>query len=51
MQPQRIVVKLGSSTLTSEERQINRQRLLEIVQQVARLHQAGHEMVVVSPDF
>lgn len=48
MQPQRIVVKLGTSTLTAGTQQLNRQRMLEIVQQVARLHQQGHEMVVVS---
>ncbi|MBI5670201.1 MAG: glutamate 5-kinase [Chloroflexi bacterium] len=48
MSPHRIVVKLGTSTLTGGTRQINRQRMLEIVQQVARLHQHGHEMVVVS---
>ena len=48
MQPQRIVVKLGTSTLTAGTKQLNRQRILEIVQQIARLHQAGHEMVVVS---
>src|SRR5688572_25031192 len=48
MQAQRIVVKLGTSTLTGGERQINRQRMLEIIQQIARLHQAGHEMVVVT---
>jgi glutamate 5-kinase len=45
---QRIVVKLGTSTLTGGTRQLNRQRMLEIVQQVARLHQAGHEMIVVT---
>jgi glutamate 5-kinase len=44
----RIVVKLGTSTLTGGARQLNRQRMLEIVQQVARLHQNGREMVVVS---
>jgi glutamate 5-kinase len=44
----RIVVKLGTSTLTAGTRQINRQRMLEIVQQVAKLHQQGHEMVVVT---
>ncbi|MBL8163136.1 MAG: glutamate 5-kinase, partial [Anaerolineae bacterium] len=44
----RIVVKLGTSTLTGGTRQINRQRMLEIVQQIARLHQQGHEMVVVT---
>jgi glutamate 5-kinase len=48
MQPQRIVVKLGTSTLTAGTQRINRQRMLEIVRQVARLHQQGHEMVVVS---
>ncbi|GIL13252.1 MAG: glutamate 5-kinase [Chloroflexota bacterium] len=44
----RIVVKLGTSTLTGGARQLNRQRMLEIVQQVARLYQEGREMVVVS---
>jgi glutamate 5-kinase len=48
MQAQRIVVKLGTSTLTGGERQINRQRMLEIIQQIAHLQQAGHEMVVVT---
>ncbi|HEX2908421.1 MAG TPA: glutamate 5-kinase [Phototrophicaceae bacterium] len=48
MTSQRIVVKLGTSTLTGGTRQINRQRMLEIVQQVARLHQQNHEMVVVT---
>lgn len=45
---QRIVVKLGTSTLTAGTRQLNHQRILEVVQQVARLHQAGHEMIVVT---
>ncbi len=48
MQPKRIVVKLGTSTLTNGTRQLNRQRMLEIVQQIAHLHQQGHEMVVVT---
>lgn len=48
MQSQRIVVKLGTSTLTNGTRQLNRQRMLEIVQQIAYLHQQGHEMVVVT---
>jgi glutamate 5-kinase len=48
MPTQRLVVKLGTSTLTGGTRALHRQRMLEIVQQVARLHQAGHEMVVVS---
>jgi glutamate 5-kinase len=44
----RIVVKIGSSTLTGGTPHLNRQRMLEIVQQIARLHQQGHEMIVVS---
>lgn len=48
MATQRIVVKLGTSTLTGGTRQLNRQRMLEIVQQVAKLHQQGHEMIVVT---
>jgi glutamate 5-kinase len=48
MPSHRIIVKLGTSVLTNNTRQLNRQRMLEIVQQVARLHQQGHEMVVVS---
>ncbi len=48
MHVQRIVVKLGTSTLTGGTRQLNRQRMLEIVQQVANLHQQGHEMIVVT---
>ena len=45
---QRIVVKLGTSTLTKGTPNLSRQRMLEIVQQIAHLHQQGHEMVVVS---
>lgn len=48
MQPQRIVVKLGTSTLAAGTTRLNRQRMLEISQQIARLHQAGHEIIVVS---
>jgi glutamate 5-kinase len=48
MTTQRIVIKFGTSTLTAGTKQLNRQRMLEIVQQVARLHQAGHEVIVVS---
>jgi glutamate 5-kinase len=48
MQPPRIVVKLGTSTLTAGTLHLNRQRMLEIVQQVARLHQSHHEVIMVS---
>lgn len=45
---QRIVVKLGTSTLTEGTPHLNRQRMLEVSQQIAYLHQAGHELIVVS---
>ncbi|GAB4521438.1 MAG: glutamate 5-kinase [Anaerolineae bacterium] len=44
----RIVVKLGTSTLTAGTPYLNRQRILEVVQQIAGLHQLGCEMIVVS---
>ena len=44
----RIVVKLGSSVLTKGTARLNRQRMLELVQQIAVLQQRGYELVVVS---
>ena len=44
----RIVVKLGTSTVASQNKTVNRPRLLEIVRQIARLHARGHEMALVS---
>ena len=46
--PQRIVIKLGTSVLTNGTPRLNRQRMLEIVRQVAQLQQQGHEVVIVS---
>src|SRR5688572_19436866 len=48
MHRQRVIVKLGTSTLTAGTSRLNRQRMLEIVQQVAHLQQAGYEMILVS---
>jgi glutamate 5-kinase len=48
MPDMRIVVKVGTSTLTGGTPRLHRQRMLELVQQAARLHQAGHEVVLVS---
>jgi glutamate 5-kinase len=48
MQFQRVIVKLGTSTLTKGTAYLNRQRILEIVQQIAHLHQQGHELILVS---
>jgi glutamate 5-kinase len=44
----RIIVKLGTSVLTNGTRNLSRQRMLEIVQQIAALHHNGHEVIVVS---
>jgi glutamate 5-kinase len=44
----RIVIKVGTSTLTGGTAALNRQRMLELVQQIVRLHQQGHEVVLVS---
>ena len=45
---QRIVIKVGTSTLTAGTTHLNRQRMLEVVQQIALLQQQGHEMILVS---
>ncbi|MFW5708738.1 MAG: glutamate 5-kinase [Chloroflexota bacterium] len=45
---QRIVIKLGTSTLTRGTEYLNRQHMLELVQQMAYLHQGGHEVILVS---
>lgn len=44
----RIVIKLGTSVLTQGTLYLKRQRMLEIVQQIAKLHTAGHEVIIVS---
>lgn len=44
----RIVIKLGTSVLTNGTTRLNRQKMLEIVQQIAHLHQQQYELVVVS---
>ncbi len=48
MKNERIVIKLGSSTLTQGKPQLSIAHMLEIVRVVARLHQQGHEMIIVS---
>jgi len=44
----RIVIKVGTSTLTHGTEHLNRQNILEIVQQIAKLHQGGDEIILVS---
>lgn len=48
MQFQRVIVKLGTSTLTGGTKHLHHQAMLEIVQQIAYLHQQGHELILVS---
>jgi glutamate 5-kinase len=44
----RVVVKLGTSLLTGGSDRLNEQVMSDLVRQVARLHQQGREVVVVS---
>src|SRR5665648_651173 len=48
MQKQRIVIKLGTSTLTQGGTDLSVEHILEFVRVIARLHQQGHELVLVS---
>ncbi len=48
MSYQRIVLKLGTNVLTAGGSRLNRPRILDLVRQVAHLHAAGREVVVVS---
>ena len=48
MSYQRIVVKLGTSTLTAGTSQLSAPRLVEMVRQMAALHAAGGEIVLVT---
>ena len=45
---QRIVVKLGTSTLTAGSAHLSPPRMVELVRQIAQLHSAGSQVVVVS---
>lgn len=44
----RIVVKVGTRTLTENSERLSRPRMLEIVRQIAQLHAQGHELALVS---
>jgi len=44
----RIVVKLGTRTLTQGGRRLSRSWMLELVRQVGLLHKADHELLIVS---
>lgn len=42
----RIVVKLGTSVLTGGTARLDRAHMVELVRQCARLHQAGHDVII-----
>lgn len=44
----RIVVKIGSSTLTRGTKNLSRPQIVDLVGQMARLHQQGHQLVLVT---
>ena len=48
MQPQRIVIKLGTSTLTQGNPDLSMEHIIELVRVMARLHQEGHQVILVS---
>jgi glutamate 5-kinase len=44
----RVVVKLGTSTLTAGTTQLSLPRMVDLVRQIAQLHAAGCEVILVS---
>ncbi len=44
----KIVIKLGSSSLTNGSPQLSRSHMIELVRQICTLHKEGHEVVLVS---
>lgn len=44
----RVVVKIGSSSLTTDNGQINQQKLAEHTAAIFKMRQAGHEVILVS---
>jgi glutamate 5-kinase len=48
MKTERIVIKLGTSTLTQGMSELSVEHILEIVRVIARLHQQGHQVILVS---
>ena len=48
MAKERIVVKIGSSSLTNDKGEIDQEKLIDHVQALATLRKAGHEVILVS---
>ncbi|MDF7671529.1 glutamate 5-kinase [Orbaceae bacterium ESL0721] len=45
---QTVVIKLGTSVLTADTKQLDKARIVELIRQCAVLHQAGHKIVIVT---
>lgn len=48
MKAQKVVVKMGTSTLTRGTKTLSRKGMLDLVRQMALLHEEGHQIVLVS---
>lgn len=48
MNPRRIVIKLGTSTLTAGTPRLSPPRIVDFVRQLAQLHSVGYEILLVS---
>ncbi len=48
MEKKRIVVKIGSSSLTNSKGEIDQKKFTDHIQAIAKLKQVGHEVVLVS---
>ena len=48
MKKQRIVVKIGSSSLTNDKGEIDQEKFDDHIEALAALRKAGHEVIVVS---
>ena len=48
MKYKRIVFKVGTSSLTNEDGSLSRSKVKAITQQLAMLHESGHELILVS---
>lgn len=48
MNPKRIIIKLGSSTLTQGKQDLSMDHMIELVRVIAKLHQHGHQVILVS---
>ena len=48
MKAKQIVFKVGTSSLTNADGSLSRAKVKEITRQLALLHEAGHELILVS---